>query len=102
MDTPITRAEHEEFRKRIEERDNRQDKRLEILEENTKQMGSLTVSVAEMAQSIKQMVKVQEQHGRQLEELKSRDGKMWRKAVGYVVTTVISFVLGFIATKIGM
>ncbi len=30
MDTPITRAEHEEFRKRIEERDNRQDKRLEI------------------------------------------------------------------------
>ena len=48
------------------------------------------------------MVKVQEQHGRQLEELKSRDGKMWRKAVGYVVTAVIGIVLGFIATKIGL
>ena len=33
MDTPITRAEHEEFRRRIEEHDKRQDKRLDLLEE---------------------------------------------------------------------
>ena len=35
MDTPITRAEHEEFRRRMEEEHKRQDKRIEILEENT-------------------------------------------------------------------
>lgn len=34
MDTPITRAEHEEFRRRLEEENRRQDKRLELLEQN--------------------------------------------------------------------
>lgn len=35
MDTAITRAEHEEFRRRLEEDHCRVNKRLEILEENT-------------------------------------------------------------------
>ncbi len=51
MDTPITRAEHEEFRRRLEEENNRQDKRIALLEENTKQIGSLSVSVEKLAQS---------------------------------------------------
>jgi len=32
LDTPITRAEHEEFRRRIEEEHSRQNRRLELLE----------------------------------------------------------------------
>ena len=34
LDTPITRAEHEEFRRRIEEEHSRQNRRLELLEES--------------------------------------------------------------------
>ena len=34
METPITRAEHEEFAKRIEEENHRQNRRIEILDEN--------------------------------------------------------------------
>ena len=45
MDTPITRAEHEEFRRRLEEENRRQDKRIELLEESTRQIGGLTTSV---------------------------------------------------------
>ena len=33
LDTPITRAEHEEFRRRIEDEHIRQNRRLELLEE---------------------------------------------------------------------
>ena len=79
MDTPITRAEHEEFSRRIEEENKRQDKRIELLEENTKQIGSLTVSVEKLAQSIETMVKEQEQQGKRLETLEGRDGEMWRR-----------------------
>ena len=32
MDSPITRAEHEEFRRRLEAEGKRQDKRIELLE----------------------------------------------------------------------
>lgn len=102
MDTPITRAEHEEFRRRLEEENNRQDKRIALLEENTKQIGSLTVSVEKLAQSIELMVKEQEKQGRRLEVLESRDGELWRKVIGYAVTAVIGAVLGFLARQIGL
>lgn len=102
MDTPIMRAEHEEFRRRIEEENKRQDKRIELLEENTKQIGALTVSVEKLAQSIETMVKEQEQQGIRLETLEGRDGEMWRKVVGYVVTAILGIAIGFIFTQIGM
>jgi len=102
MDTPITRAEHEEFKKRLEEENKRQDRRIELLEENTKQIGALTVSVEKLAQSIESMVKEQEQQGKRLEVLEGRDGEMWRKVAGYIVTAVIGIVIGFLFKQIGM
>lgn len=102
MDSPITRAEHEEFRKRLEEENKRQDRRIELLEENVREMGALTTSVEKLAQSMESMVKEQEKQGKRLEVLESRDGEMWRKVVGYVVTAVISIVLGFVFAQIGM
>lgn len=98
----ITRAEHEEFRRRMEEAHRRQDKRLELLEENTKQIGSLTLSVSKLAQSIETMCKEQKQQGERLETLENRDGEKWRKVVGYAVTAVIGIILGFLAKQIGI
>ena len=42
MDNPITRAEHEEFRRRLEEENRRQDKRIELLEDNMRELNQLT------------------------------------------------------------
>lgn len=100
--TPITRAEHEEFRRRMEEAHRRQDKRIELLEENTKQIGALTLSVNKLAQSIENMCKEQQQQGERLETLENRDGEKWRKVVGYAVTAVLGIVLGFLAKQIGI
>lgn len=102
MDTPITRAEHTEFCKRIEEENKRQDRRIEQLEESTRQIGALTTSVEKLALSIETMVKEQEQQGKRLETLEGRDGEMWRKVVGYVITAVLGITIGFIFTQIGM
>lgn len=102
MDSPITRAEHDEFRKRLEEENKRQDKRIELLEESVREMWALTTSVEKLAQSMESMVKEQEKQGKRLEVLEGRDGEMWRKVVGYVVTAVIGIVLGFVFTQIGM
>lgn len=95
MDSPITRAEHEEFRRRIEAEEKRQDKRIELLEQNTKQINSLTISVERLAQSIEMTVKEQVKHGERLEVLENRDGEMWRKAIGYIVTAVIGMAMGY-------
>lgn len=101
-DEPIARAEYEEYKKRLDEENKRQDKRIELLEESTKQINALTVFIEKLAQSVESMVKEQETQGKRLVSLESRDGEMWRKVVGYVATAVIGIVVGFIFTQIGM
>ena len=102
MDTPITRAEHEEFRRRLEEENRRQDKRIELLEDNMRELNQLTASVGKLAASVESMVKEQEKQGKRLETLEGRDGELWRKVVGYVVTAVVGIVVGFIFRQVGM
>ena len=48
------------------------------------------------------MVKEQEKEGKRLEVLEGRDGEMWRKVVGYIITAVIGIVIGFVFHQIGM
>ncbi|WP_270417469.1 hypothetical protein [Butyricicoccus sp. AM78-15b2TA] len=102
MDNPITRAEHEEFRRRLEEENRRQDKRIELLENNMRELNQLTASVGKLATSVESMVKEQEKQGKRLETLEDRDGAMWRKVVAYGATAVIGIVIGYIARQIGL
>ncbi len=97
----IQRHEHDEFCKRIDSENRRQDRRISELEETVRQIGALTTSVEKLALSLESMVKEQEQQGKRLEVLEGRDGEMWRKAVGYIVTTIIGIVMGYIFTMIG-
>ena len=102
MDTPISRAEHEEFRRRLEAEDGRLNKRLSIVEEDLKNIKELTASVEKLAVNMENMMKIQEKQGKRLETLENRDGEMWRKVVGYILTAVISVVVGFVFSRIGM
>ena len=98
----LLRVEHEEFAKRMEEEHIRQNHRISELEERFKKNESLTIAVEKLAFSVESMVKEQKKHGERLEELEAKDGEMWRKAVGYVVTVIIGIVIGFIFKQIGM
>lgn len=102
MDQPISRAEHEEFAKRMEDEHKRINHRVADLEGEVRQIGELTASVEKLAQSVQQMAKSQGRQEERLEELEGRDGEMWRKVTGYVVTTVAGIVVGYIFTQIGM
>lgn len=102
MDTTISRAEHEEFAKRIEEENHRQNRRIEILEKNMQQLAALTSSVEKLAYSIEGMVKEQESQGNRLEKLESKDGERWRSVSSYVITVIIGLILGYIFQQAGM
>ena len=102
MDTPLSRAEHEEFAKRIDAENERQNQRLKLLEEQTKQVTDIAISVRELAQSVKQMAVTQKEQGAKLEKLEGMDGEKWRTVVGYVVTAVIGIMIGFIFKQLGM
>ena len=98
----ITRAEHEEFRKRIEAEDHRQNRRIELLEESIEQQKNLTSSVEKLAINMESMLNEQKQQGERLEKLEGRDGEKWRSVTGYLLTFVIGLVVSYIFSLIGM
>ena len=105
----ISRHEHEEFRRsmeaenqRLEDENIRQNHRLNALEETVKQVAAISTSVEKLALNMENMLKEQANQGKRLETLESRDGEMWRKVVGYVVTAVVGIVVGFLFKQAGM
>lgn len=100
--TPITRAEHEEFAKRIDAENDRQNARIKLLEDQTKQVTDIAMSVRELAQSVKRMAETQKEQGEKLEKLEGMDGEKWRSIVGYVITAVIGILIGFVFKQLGM
>lgn len=109
MENVITREEHEEFRRSMElanenlaSENRRQNRRLDILEENAKQNTALVANVERLAVNMENMLKVQETQGDRLEALEGRDGEKWRSAAGYVITVVLGIVIGFVFKQIGM
>lgn len=102
MDTAISRAEHEEFVRRMDEANERQSKRISILEDEVRQISDLTISINRMSISIENMTVQLVEQGKRLQALENRDGEMWRKVTGYIITTIIGIVVGFIFTQIGL
>lgn len=101
MEDYIKREEHNEFAKRIDAENARQNRRLEILDKSQEQMMALVSSVEKLALSMENMMKEQEKQGQRLEDLESRDGEMWRKITGYILTTVAGIIVGYIFKQIG-
>lgn len=109
MEDYITKEALEEFRRTMEaenqrmaDEDRRQNHRIGKLEETVRQIGALTTSVEKLACSIESMVKEQERHRKRLEALESRDGEMWRKVTGHLITVIAGIIVGYIFTRIGM
>lgn len=92
-DTFVSRREHEEFAKRIESEDERQNKRISKLEDDVLQINELTLSVSKMATNMEQMVREQKAQGKRLEQLEDVPAKNW--------STVKAAILSAIGTAIG-
>lgn len=98
----VTRAEYEEHNLRMEDEHKRQNRRIDLLEKATEQNNKLLVSVEKLALSMENMQREQQEQGERLEILESRDGEMWRKATGYIMTAIIGIIVGYIFTQIRM
>lgn len=98
----LSREEHIEFAKRMEDEHARQNRRISELEKAVEQNGKLLISVERLALSMETMQREQKEQGERLEKLESQDGEMWRTTIGYIVTAIIGIVIGFIFKQLGM
>lgn len=93
---------HNEYAQRVAEEHERQNHRLTNLERAVEENSKLALSVERLTISLQRMVEEQKAQGERLETLESRDGEMWRKIVGYVITAILGIIVGYIFKQIGM
>ena len=109
MDNPVTHREMEQFRDlmesengRLKEENDRQNHRIAILEESVKEISNLAASTEKLAANMENMLKIQEQQSKRLDQIEGRDGEKWRKAMAYIGTTILGAVLAILFAKIGL
>ena len=102
MDNMISRAEHEEFVRRMDAENERQNHRLESAENDIKGLRALHVAVEKLATNMERMFEEQRKQGARLETLESRDGELWRKIVGYALTAGAGFLLATLGHLAGL
>lgn len=102
MEDYLLKSVHDEFAKRVEDENTRQNHRISELEDHIKEISQMTSAVERLATNMEHMAKEQKDQGERLKELESRDGKMWRSVVSYIVTAIISIILGFLASRLGL
>ena len=86
MDDYISRTEHEEFRRsmdaenrRLEDENNRQNHRLDIIETTIQQIAAITTSVEKLATNMENMLKEQVSQGKRLEILEKEEDEWERE-----------------------
>ena len=89
----ITRVEHEQFAKRMEDEHKRQNHRISEMEEDFRQIQALTLSIEKMALNVENMAKELKRQGDHIEKLEEAPGDNWNK--------LKDGILGAIAAAIG-
>lgn len=87
----ITRGEFDETIKRIESEDNRQNKRIDRLEESIATLTELTISVEKIATNIETMQKELTKQGERLEKIEAEPGENWKKVMWLIIAAVVGF-----------
>lgn len=105
MEDCISRAEHEEFCKRMEEEHHRQNRRIELLEESIRQIGSIATSVEKLAMNMEGMVREQERQGEALDKqserldaLEKEPADTWQRIKTKALDTAVGLIAGALAT----
>ncbi len=98
----ISRQEHEEFARRQDAENERQNRRIQLLEDNLWQINALTVSVEKMAVNMENMLAEQKRQGERLEALENEPIETYNQVKTTVITSLIGTIVGAAVTAVLM
>ena len=90
----LTRVEHEEFAKRMEDEHNRQNHRISEMEENFRQIQALTLSIEKMALNVENMAKELKRQGDHIEKLEEAPSHNWNKLKDGIIGAIAAAIGG--------
>jgi len=99
MENYVTRDEHQEFAKRIEDENSRQNKRLEIIEGKQSQISELVVSVKVLATNVENIAKEINEQGLRLREIEGKPAKRWETIVSCIITGLVGAAISYFLMK---
>lgn len=102
MDDVITRQEHTEFARRQDAENERQNRRISLLEEQFQKLNSLTVAVEKMATNMENMLTEQKRQGKRLEELEKEPAETNKQIKQAIITAVVGTIVGAAVTAVLM
>lgn len=98
----LPKSVHEEFAKRMEDENHRQNKRIEECEQRIRAVGEIVRSLDRLTVSVEQMAIEVQKQGERLENIEKEPADKWKKATWEVIKYVIVLALGVVAVKIGV
>jgi len=100
MDDFVTKAVHDEFAKRIDEENDRQNHRLSVLENGQAQISELVSSVKVLAVNMDTMSKELSKQGDRLAEIEGKPAKRWETVIACIITGILGFVLNMLLSGV--
>lgn len=98
----LMRKEHEEFARRMQEENDRQNHRLAELEGQGRENHNLLLSIERLATNMENLQREVRDQGGRLEAIESRDGEAWRNVKWYVLIAVVGAVAGYALHSVGL
>ncbi len=96
----LLKSVHDEFAKRVEEENDRQNARLASLERSLQEISKITVQVERLATNIETLTaSIKEQNGR-LTDLEQKPAKRWDAIIGAVITGVVGILIGLVSAGV--
>ena len=96
----VTESVHKEFAEKIEAENNRQNHRIENLENEIKQISELVTSVKVLAVNMEGMTKELEKQGKRLEAIEEKPAKRWEAVVSGLIAGVVGILIGLMSAGI--
>ena len=91
----VTKEVHDEFARRIDEENDRQNKRLSLLESGQTQINELVATVKVLAVNMENMAKEQIKQGERLNEIEGKPAKRWETLISCVITCIVTAAIAY-------
>ncbi len=91
---------HEEFAKRIEDENSRQNHRIDNLESTVKDISKISLNVERLAANIESMTAEIRRQGDRLTAIEEKPAKRWEAVVSGIISGIIGILIGLISAGI--
>ena len=102
MDEYVTLTLHHEFADKIKQEDERQNKRISLLEESMKQIYDLNTSVEKIAMYMETLTTKIDEQNKRLKDIEDKPSQNWDKFIWLIFGIVLTAIVTFILKQIGI